>query len=240
MKKMADDLMITLDIDTEQVKKEGFSSYSQHKKLAAIIETMYCELYSILDCTTRVLNLVYGKYDGMKGRKTSKYFKHASEEITDERVPFKIRKALKEAYKDWFLELRKIRTAITHKGIGDCSKGKAGKIEYFHTNIAQMPTNTLVTNDVFRDLTTYEKQIILFVNTIFHELNKTLEDNQTVQFCGIFGGLLYQRLVSPYEATDFNSGVCNSYDWFEREDRQTCPFAKSCGAYLKVKNGKRT
>ena len=61
-----------------------------------------------------------------------------------------------------------------------------------------------------------------------------MSDDDTVQICGIFHSLYYQRFVSPNEARDFHSGKCKSYESFEKGMMPTCLFADKCGAYARV------
>ena len=42
---------------------------------------------------------------------------------------------------------------------------------------------------------------------------------------------MYTRYVSPHEAIDFHSGVCEAHKWFNQEKNPTCIFVNECGAY---------
>jgi hypothetical protein len=75
----------------------------------------------------------------------------------------------------------------------------------------------------------------VFLGEIFRFLNSELVDDEVWQLCGIFSGRIYSRFVSPKDANDFNSGKCDAYKWFEKEDNPTCPFVDSCEAYKRVK-----
>lgn len=59
-------------------------------------------------------------------------------------------------------------------------------------------------------LSDYEVKVNLFLGSVYYALNQTLKDEETTQVCGFFYGRVYLRLVSPYEAIDFNSGRCLS------------------------------
>jgi nucleoid DNA-binding protein len=216
--------------DNEEVDKQGYSSAIRSKELAAIVDALFSELYSAVDCTRQVIAAIYGKYKGVTAKSTSKLFKNASEGKLDEKVPKEIRVALAEA--NWFPKLRDIRTAITHYNIGSCHMDKDGRISYFLHQFGTQ-TNTLVTEDVIQEVSTYANQINKLLGRIYRTLNNTLKDVETVQICGIFGGRIYQRFVSSQEARDFNSGRCKSYEWFEKDTEPTCPFTKDCGAYVR-------
>lgn len=190
----------------------------------------FSELYSAVDCTRQIIAAIYGKYKGVPAKSTSKLFKNASEGKLDERVPIEIRAALAEA--SWFPKLRDIRTAIIHYNIGSCHMGEDGRISYFLQQFGTQ-NNTLVTEDVIQEVLTYADQINRFLGRIYRALNNTLKDVETVQICGIIGGRIYERYVSPQEARDFNSGRCKSYAWFEKDTEPTCPFAKNCRAYVR-------
>lgn len=244
-------LVSGLDKDYEELMKKGYSTAICSKELAAIVDSMFCELYSSVDCTRTVIAAVYGKYRCVPSNSTSQMFEYAAvgklsgKKVKklihmDEKVPIEIRKALADGYNDWFPRLKDIRDAINHSSIGICSdldgrkKGELEpKIDYFHRNLADKKWNTFVTDDIFKLLYDYEVKVNLFLGSVYYALNQTLKDEETTQVCGFFNGRVYMRLVSPYEAIDFNSGRCLSREWFEKKDQPTCPYVNICGAYEK-------
>ena len=220
--------------DKEEMIKQGYSKAIRSKELAAIIETLFCELYSCVDCTRQVIGAkaIYGNLPGIPGKSTTKLFANATVEgVIDKRVPVEIRKALAEA--KWFPRFRKIRDAIIHSNVGSCIEDD-GQVSYFHERLGKNMGNTLAIDDVFQDISMYADNINKLLGHIFQALNDTLKDEVTPQFCGIFGGRYYERFVSPHEAQNSHSGKCKSYEWFENDIHPTCPFVKSCGAYVKV------
>ena len=219
--------------DHEELTNQGYSEATRSHELAAIIDTLFCELYSAVDCTRTVIGSIYGKLRGVPTKSTSKLFRYAAEGSIDERVPFEIRNSFAEAYADWFPRLKKIRDAINHSDIGSCSDHE-GKISYYHKCLGTTNYNILVTDDVFQEVSKYADHVNKFLGSVFHSLNGTLNDVDTVQICGIFHSLYYQRFVSPNEARDFHSGKCESYESFEKGMMPTCPFADKCGAYARV------
>jgi len=130
--------------DYEELAKQGYSKAIHSKELAAIIDTLFCELYSVVDCTRAVIGAIYGKFRNVPTDSTSKLFRKAAENIIDERVPLEIRNALKEAQNDWFPRLKEIRDAINHYGIGSCSEND-GKISYYHDRLGKTKFNVLYT-----------------------------------------------------------------------------------------------
>lgn len=219
--------------DHEELSKQGYSRAIRSKELAAVIDTLFCELYSVVDCTRTVIGAIYGNFRNVPTDSTSRLFKKAGENIIDERVPLEIRNALKEAQNDWFPRLKEIRDAINHFGIGSCSENE-GKISYYHDRLGKTINNVLVTEDAFQDIEKNAENVNKFLGRIFRCLNLTLDDIETIQICGIFDSLIYQRTVSPSEAKDFNSGKCKSFESFEKGSMPKCPLINSCGAYARV------
>jgi len=240
--------------DYEELVKNGYSHVSHSQELAAIVDSLFCELYSSVDCTRTVIAAVYKDHACVQSRSTSKLFEYAAigkmsgnkvKKLIqmDERVPLEIRKALADGHNDWFPRLKNIRDAINHSSVGDCSdlEGRKNgelepKIAYFRRYLANKEGNELVTDDVFKLISEFEVKVNLFLGSVYHALNQTLKDKETTQVCGFFNGRVYLRFVSPYEAIDFNSGRCMSREWFEKEDQPTCPYVDICGAYLKYEN----
>jgi hypothetical protein len=228
------ELIPKLDEDKEDLRKYGYSDALRSRQLSAIVETIFCELYSTVDCTRRVIVGIYGNLRGIPSKSTHKLFSNAEEGLIDERVPIEIRDALLKAQKDWYPSLQKIRVALNHSTVGHCSEDN-GKISYMHSDLSGSIQNALVSEDIFVKIKEYSAKVNMFLGSVFRCLNNTLIDDPTVQVCGFFGGRLYQRVVSPHEAIDFNSGTCKSYEWFEQDENPTCPFVETCGAYLRLK-----
>lgn len=238
-------LIPDLKKEYEEIIETGTYDAIRSKELAAIIDSMFCELYSSVDCTCRIIIYIYGRYPGIgiDRNSISGLFKNAVEHKIDDRVPLEIRNALEYGSHNWFQRLRKIRDAINHSSVGDCSdlegkmKGELEpKISYSHLSLANKFGNTHVTDDVFKMLKDFEVNVNLFQGAVYHALNQTLEDKETTQVCGWFGGRVHLRTVSPKEAIDFNSGKCFSRIYFDNGDMPTCPFVNVCGAYVKSEN----
>jgi len=227
---LATRLIPSLSEDEEELAKSGFSSTKRANELAALIETIFCELYSCIDCTRQVIGFIYGNLPGITSNSTRKLFKNARNGKIDERVPIGIRKPLSNA--TWYWELLLLRDKIIHSDIGTCGRDKnTSKITYFHMALGT-DDKVFIIEDVFSKINELTNTTNLFLGSVYRELNKTLRDKRVVQICSIFGNRVYTRSVSPVEAINFNNGICTSHDWFDKETDRKCPFADECGAYL--------
>ena len=222
-----------LRLDREEALERGFSGAARSEQFAAVVEEIFGELYACLDTTRQVLKAVYPKARGLKD-KTSKLFADAAAGKLDTTIPEPVRFALAEAHDDWFWELRRVRTAVTHLSPGHCSLGEEGKVAYFNTALGTL-SNSLEIADVWGEIGRYAAAVDGLLGEVFHELNTALKNKRVEKLCGVHAGHLYQRRVSPQEAVDFHSGVCISYEWFEEPDKPTCPMVGSCGAYERAK-----
>ncbi|WP_212556062.1 hypothetical protein, partial [Methanosarcina spelaei] len=71
---LAKKLAPELNKDYEELIERGFSQAIHSKELAAIIDSLFYDLYSSVDCTRRVIAAVYGKYQGITSNSTSGLF----------------------------------------------------------------------------------------------------------------------------------------------------------------------
>ena len=123
---------------------------------------------------------------------------------------------------------------MTHSDVGSCHRdAESGRLQYMHSGLGNRG-RALVIDDVVARIEETRDTINGFLGTIFVELNLTLKDEEIEQFCGFFGGRIYQRIVKPSEATDFHGGLCKSFEWFEKEENPDCPLKDKCGAYARV------
>jgi hypothetical protein len=236
LRRLADRLIPILQEDIADLKERNFTTSKRSKELTAIVETLFCELYSTLDCTRDVMKVVLvdkkGKpLQGIPEKKTSTLFKNAADGTLSPDIPSSISNALAEAYNSWFPMLRDIRTWITHFEIGHCWVGKDNKVSYMNAGLGPR-SRAFVIEDVFDQASVYEKNVNQFLGIVYGEFLKTLNDIPDRQVC-CFGGndRLYERYVSPKDAVDRNSGVCYSYTWFDKEETLFCPLKLSCKAY---------
>ncbi len=222
-----------LDIDEQQLKETGYSPTHNAKEVASVVESILCEQYSVLDCCRAVLCEVYPNHKGIK-KSTRGTFQKAHSEELDERVPEVIRNTLRDT-SGWYPFLLKLRDEITHSNVGSCHKNHdSGALIYMHDGLGT-PGKSLVIEDIFAEITTFFEKINELLGVLFRELNASLEDTPTDQFCGIFGGRMYQRTVRPSEAIDIHGGVCKSHEWFDLPDHPDCPLKETCNAYSRAK-----
>jgi hypothetical protein len=219
---------------SEELERQGYTAAPNAKKLAALIETLYSELYASLDGMRQVLYAVYHNAQGLPSKKTSRLFSNASEGKIGDRVPKVIVDILATAYDDWFRRLRHIRTYVTHVDIGNCWIGDGGKITYTNP-AAGSRTKAYVVEDVFKDLGELADHVNRLIDTVFEELVSTLEDDEVKLMCGIYKGRIYERFISIQSLDNWNSGSCYSFRWFEGDKNPTCPLIEHCGAYTRAK-----
>ena len=222
----------TLAEDEEQLSRHGYTPARRAKELAALIESIILGVYSSVDCARQVVTYIYRKHRGVK-QSTRKFFQAAAAGKVANTVPSDIRAAFKSA--TWYVDLRRLRDALTHSDVGFCHLDKSeGKVTYMHAGLGS-DSGALVIPDIFDHIDTLLLQINQFMGRVFHCLNQTLNDGEVWQVCGMFAGRVYSRWVRPSHAVDFNSGRCDAFKWFEKEDSLKCPFMNNCAAYQRTK-----
>lgn len=229
LKQLALKLIPNLEKDEAELEQNGYTNAANSKELSAVIESCLLELYSSVDCTRKVLTEIYSKkYQGIPNS-TRKYFDRINTGKIDGNFPEQLIVAVKEA--DWYEEFRKLRDELTHLDTGTCHKNKeTGKIFYMHSGFT-IDGKALVIEDIIHQVDQYISGVNQFNGRVFAFLLSQLEDKPILQFCGIFNGRMYTRLVSPHEAKDFHSGTCEAKKWFELEENPSCIFVNECGAY---------
>lgn len=228
LRDLAIKLTPNLDADEEELNQHGYSHAINSKELSAVIESVILELYSSVDCSRKVITEIYSKYRGIPDS-TRKYFQNIKKGKVDDRFPEQLIMAVAEA--SWYDEFRMIRDELTHHDTGSCHRdGDTGKVRYMHSGI-KIKGKHLIIEDIFEKIEQTFSEVNQFVGRVFAYLYTQLNDTPVLQFCGIFGGRMYTRHVSPSEAIDFHGGICDSKEWFELEENPTCIFANECGAY---------
>jgi uncharacterized protein with HEPN domain len=227
---LAHKLKPNLEIDATELEENGYSPVHNSYELGTVVEAAILELYSVIDCTVKVIRAVHGK--------TSRGFKDSTrglfekvDEITGT-IPEEIREEVKHAH--WFERLRRIRDEITHLTPGSCHFESDTKIvNYMHVGIVEHG-KILVIEDIFNWIDEMMRSINYFIGLVFHYLSVSFENKPVPEMCGMVEGralLRYLRPVGSGERITFDSGECASWVWFEKEDLPTCPFAQACGAY---------
>ncbi|MGP8201905.1 MAG: hypothetical protein ACLQU4_20635 [Limisphaerales bacterium] len=226
---LANSIRPDLKKDREELRIKGTTSNKNGARLAAIVETIYCELYSTVDCTRETVAEIYKTFQGVTSKSTRRFFQNAADGTLDPKLPLIVREAFHGA--QWFPELRKIRDAVTHSNVGSCHLDEStDMVRYMNTAVMVGP-GCLVIEDVFQHIQRLLQGINIFTGNVFHELNKTLKDEEVLQVCGFFNGRVYTRFVRPSRAVNFNSGRCDALKWFDKDNNPRCPFAPECGAY---------
>ena len=114
----------TLAIDRQQLAEKGYTPAERAQELAAVVENVFTEIYSAVDCARQVL---YGRYpvQGLPNS-TRKTFDRIRDKSLDAVLPDALLSAFKEA--DWYDPLRVLRDELTHSDIGSVVQdGVTGK-----------------------------------------------------------------------------------------------------------------
>jgi hypothetical protein len=218
-----------LAIDRQQLNDKGYTPADNAVELAAVVENVFTELYSAVDCARKVLSKRY-PVRGMPDS-TRKTFSRARRGDLDRMLPPELLSAFKEA--DWYDPLRVLRDEITHSDLGFVSQDAAtGRVSYMHRGLGTKE-RAFVIEDVFGRIDAYVGAVNLLLGKIFLHLNTLLKDAPTVQVCGIHQGKALIREIRPEPTVTFDSGKCLAVAWIEVEGKPTCPLL--CGAYWRAK-----
>jgi hypothetical protein len=222
-----------INLDLEELNRDGYTPAVNSYELSAVIESIFTELYSSVDCTRKILSAIYSNNRGLPTGSTRKLFQKIRQDRNSVDLPEVLINAIESA--DWYEELLHIRDELTHSDTGTCYlNDKSGKIEYMHTGINNSG-KPLIIDDIFEEVEKCIHSVNAFLGKTYNFLNSLLSREPVPQLCGIFFGRGYMRQVVPAEVVDINSGTCISHTWFELEENPTCPLACSCGAYKKAK-----
>ncbi len=115
--------------DNRELEAEGYTNARNGQKLRTVVDVAIKELYSALECTTKVIHAVYG--DKVRGfrQSTSRFVK---KEGIQEELPSELRLPKSEAWTD----LVDLRTLLTHWNVGSVSMSEDRKrIQYIHSDL---------------------------------------------------------------------------------------------------------
>lgn len=226
-------LLPNLSLDEDELQSKGYSSTANAKEFSAVLEEVFTELYSSIDCTRKIIVSIYKKTRWLPNS-TRKLFRNARNDVIGDDFPIRLKQAI--AQSDWYEELLSIRDELTHSDIGNCWPDKeTGTVRYFHHGIHRSG-NPLIIDDVMGRILFFIESVNAFLGTVFNFLNTQLKFTTIDQMCGIFFGRLYLRKLPFTTPIDINSGTCVSHKWFDNLDGFTCPLAESCGAYRRAKS----
>ncbi|TPJ13725.1 hypothetical protein FJW04_19115 [Mesorhizobium sp. B2-7-3] len=224
---MAESLVPSLKIDEAELDKHGFTPAQNARNLAAVLEAVITELYSVIDCTAKVLHIVYGP-SSMRYRDSTRRLFAEVDAITGS-FPERLKAAVRAA--TWYDDLRHIRDELTHRDVGSCSKDReTGVIRYFHSSLWDGERQRPI-DDIFGWTKSNVDAVNAFIGVTFNELNASITSGTVTQMCGMVQGRMLMRVLDVSEPIDFNNGVCLSAQWFTQPGNPYCPFAESCGAF---------
>ncbi len=232
LNQLAIKLRPNLFIDEAELQSKGYTSASNAKEFSAVLEEVFTELYSSIDCTRKIVVSIYRHTRGLSDSTRKLFQKVRSGHINND-FPSELKQVIASA--DWFDELLAIRDELTHSDIGTCFIDRDTKlVTYMHTGIHH-EGKPLIINDVMGRIHFLIESINKFLGVVFHFLNAQLKVTTIDMLCGIFFGRGYLRKLTLAPSIDFNSGICQSYTWFDNDSQFRCPLANSCGAYASAK-----
>lgn len=225
--RLSERLLPDLAIDEAELEANGYTPAQNARNLAATIEGVITELYSVVDCTAKVLHIVYGP--------TSRGFKDSTRRL------FACAHAISGSFPDrlkalfgsaaWYRDLRIIRDELTHRDVGSCSTDReTGKVRYFHSALYEGERLKPI-DDIFGWVQEKLRSVNEFTGTVFHQLNTTITSGTVIQVCGVVEGRMLVRQLDAAQPIDFDNGICMSAQWFDLPENPRCPFADRCGAY---------
>jgi hypothetical protein len=233
--KRATQLIPELIEEHRQLDKKGYSNMAKAQEFTALLETLVCELYACLDGLRSTIYGIYERIQGVQRKSTERLFKYASEGKYGDGFPPEIYILLKVAYEDWFLNLRRIRTELTHGRVGSCSVQEELKISYMHFGLGT-ETRAFIIDDIIGWINTY----IEHVNTLLNEICKfwlnQLEPREVLEMCGFHNGRFMGRAIVITEPVTQDSGLCIFRHMYEEEPELACPLRFTCAAYERVGN----
>jgi hypothetical protein len=224
---IGESLLPTLDVDEAELEENGFTPARNARNLAAVLEGVITELYSVIDCTAEMLHIIYGPTT-TRFRKSTRGLFHDVDKFSGS-FPERLKELVRSA--NWYAELRNIRDELTHRDVGSCSQDReTGIVRYFHSSLWNGERIEPI-EDIFGWLNEKRDAVNGFIGTVFHELNSTITGGTVTQMCGMVKGRLLMRLLDASKPIDFHNGHCLSAQWFENEEEYRCPFADECGAF---------
>jgi hypothetical protein len=242
---LANSLTPALAHERVELEQKGHSSNIHSSRLAAVLEEVFCELYSAVECSAQVVRGVYGRLRGVPGSSRD-LFKNAKTGKLDRNFPKDLERVLIDGWQ-WIEPLAGLRDAITHTEPGLCTWTNAETVRYINGS-AGSKDRAHVEEDVFGRIQKEEERVNEFLGLVFRHLNSTLKDVEVRLPCGIFQSVAFLRDVKVSELRDFSSGRCLSCRWFDGPERiecageeapsariPTCPLIQTCGAYRRVK-----
>lgn len=224
-------ILPNLAMDEEELRTKGFTSASNSNEFSVVIEEVFTELYSSVECARKVITNVYKRTRRIKDS-TRKLFLSIKENQLGDDFPSELKAAILSA--EWFDDLLAIRDELTHSDIGSCHRNQeTGKVSYMHTGLKRKGS-PLIIEDILQKCSDLIEGVNQFLGRVFAFLNASLENTSISQLCGFFFGRAYMRTLTLEPRIDYNSGICASRSWFDNDSSYRCPFTDSCGAYQRA------
>ncbi|MDO8736407.1 MAG: hypothetical protein Q7K29_04920 [Thermoleophilia bacterium] len=216
-------------LDSVKGRKKYDDIYVRRSKTySALVETIYCELYSCLNGLRDTIFAIYGGVQRVQNKKTSKFFSLASEGKYGQGFPERVANLLSDAYLSWFCELRDIRVEVTHRNVGFCYLDeKSNKVQY--QNLAPNKQDMII-DDIPAELEKMYQHVFGLLEQIFGFFCSILWPKDIHIVCGIFRDRGYTRFVKHSHDMSFNSGWCFSEEWKNGDPLNYCPARHQCGA----------
>ncbi|MHB8472624.1 MAG: hypothetical protein ACYDC8_07230 [Gammaproteobacteria bacterium] len=231
LRELATKLAPNLDLDQEQLNAQGYTAAANSREFSAVVEGVFLELYSSIDCARKVVVSIYRRTRKIPDS-TRKLFQRIKDRELGTDFPLPLKDAFLAA--TWYEELLAIRDELTHSDIGSCRLDPTSRlISYSHRGINTRGA-PLEIADAFGKLDELISGINAFLGLIFNFLNLQLRPHTIDQLCGFFFGRGYMRKLPLESVIDFNTGTCQSRTWFDTESQYRCPFADACGAYARA------
>lgn len=221
-----------LQNDDDELETYGGTNGLSGAEMAAVFESIICELYSALD---GLRLFFYGEYKNVKGVQNSsngKLFGNAKNEKYGIEFPEEIRGLLSKASEEWFEELRGFRTELTHGSAGFCSWNReSDTITYMNQGIKESSNRLQFIDDMESKIRFYEASVMAFVETIAEYYLDRVDNIPVFQVCGMFKARVYTRAVVINRNTVSFDGHCLAHEWFDMNPEFRCPMAEGCEAY---------
>lgn len=218
-----------LEIDLHQINTQGYTPAVNAEEFSAVIEEVFTELYSSIDCARFVIVATNQGCKGMPTKSTRKLFRAVTEGTISTDFPAPLRRAILDA--EWYADLLFLRDALTHRNIGTCHIDRATKEIYYMHNDIEKAGKPLVIDHVIEHAISLCKSVDAFLTQVFTHLNGQLKPQVVDEVCGIFSSRIYMRKLPSTPPITFDSGTCIARNWFDKDDRFRCPFADTCAAY---------
>jgi hypothetical protein len=235
LKSLARKLAPNLAIDMQEMDEKGYTGAINAVEFTAVVEGIFLELYSSVECARKIITAALPNVRGMKQNSTRVFFTWgASDKVRDD-FPAQIREAVVQA--TWYPELRALRDELTHSSIGMCHLDtRTSKISYMHTGVVRNQA-ALHFEDLFAKIDDLLVGVDRFMGVVFQFLNSNLYGKVADHVgCGFFfGRVYYTRKLTFTELIDFNSGLCNFWRAFDETPEFRCPLANNCGAYTRAR-----